>query len=74
MMVKDMTEPFLESTISSLMTGVSVFTHPGPEKDVLPSVFPNSATASSKPSFQNGFKPCVERGGQSGCSCNHIYP
>lgn len=46
--------------------GVSVFTHPRPEKDVLLSVFPNSATASSKASFQkinfqNGFKPCVER-------------
>lgn len=39
--------------------GVSLFTHPSPEIDVLLSVFPNSATTSSKSSFQNGFK-CVE--------------
>lgn len=48
--------------------GVSVFTHPSPEKGVLPSVFPNSATASSKPSFQNGFKLCIKGEGWVGAA------
>lgn len=55
MMTKNMTEPFLESTVSSLMEEVCLAL-----KKVFCPVFPNSATASSKPSFQNGFKPCVE--------------
>lgn len=73
-MTKNTTEPSRKHC--QLLNGrdVSVFTHHSPEKDVLPSVFPNSATISSKPSFQNGFKPCAEGWGQSGCSCNHIYP
>lgn len=59
MMTKSMTELFLESIVSSLMEEVCLYLPPSPEIDVLLSVFPNSATTSSKSSFQNGFK-CVE--------------
>lgn len=72
-MTKNMTEPFLESTVSSLMGEVCLYLHILALKKMLCPLFPNSATASSKPSFQNRFKSCVEGWGQSGCSCNHIY-
>lgn len=57
MMTKNMTEPFLESTASSLMEEVSVFTHPSPEKDVLPSACPNQLQPAANPVSRMDLNP-----------------
>lgn len=59
MMTKNMTEPFLESAVS-LMEEMCLYLHTLALKKMLCLCFPNSATTSSKSSFQNGFKLCVE--------------